>query len=66
LFYDRPAIKEIYPPLSRLSRLKVRILDYYGVPVDFDNREHRIDVEFVTGSPALRAGPGYLPAYINQ
>nr|WRJ69617.1 hypothetical protein TetV2_00168 [Oceanusvirus sp.] len=65
-FHDRPAIKEIYPPLSRLSKLKIRILDYYGVPVDFDNREHRIDVEFVTESPEHRTGAGYYPTYVNQ
>lgn len=48
VLYDRPAIKEFSPPLTRLSRLRVRILDYYGRPIDFDNREHRIDLEFVT------------------
>lgn len=59
--HEIPAEKHFYPPLSRLNRLRIRIVDHYGVPVDFDNREHRIDLLLVTRDAFARTGRGYLP-----
>lgn len=59
--HEIPAEKHFYPPLSRLNRLRVRIVDHYGNPVDFDNREHRIDLQLITRDAIARAGRGYLP-----
>lgn len=59
--HEIPAEKHFHPPLSRLNRLRVRIVDYYGNVVDFDNREHRIDLQLTTRDAVARAGRGYMP-----
>lgn len=59
--HETPAEKQFHPPLSRVNRLKVRIVDYYGTPVDFDNREHRLDLQFITRDAVARTGSGYKP-----
>lgn len=60
--HEIPAEKHFHPPLSRLNRLRVRITDYYGIPVDFDNRENRVDLQFFVGDAARRMGRGFSPA----
>ena len=59
--HEIPAEKHFYPPLSRVNRLRIRITDYYGETIDFDNREHRIDLQLVTRDATRRAGEGYTP-----
>lgn len=56
-----PAEKYFHPPLSRVNRLRIKITDYYGNPIDFDNRDNRIDLQFITGDAMKRAGEGYNP-----
>ena len=60
--HEIPAEKHFHPPLSRVNRLRIRITDYYGSVIDFDNRENRIDLQFVTGDAKKRSGRGYGPA----
>jgi hypothetical protein len=59
--HERPAEKLFHPPVARISRLRVRIMDWYGQVVDFDNRDNRVDLEFVVRDSKLRHGAGYIP-----
>eukprot|EP00873_Tetraselmis_striata_P033733 jgi/Tetstr1/453997/TSEL_040916.t1 len=59
--HEIAAEKHFHPPLARIDRLRVRVVDYYGNTVDFDNREHRIDLQFITRDSAARVGRGYAP-----
>lgn len=44
--HDRCSVKTFVPPLQRIDRLRVRITDHYGKVVDFDNRDHTIELVF--------------------
>lgn len=57
--HDTPAVRAFHPPLSRVERLRVRVVDYFGNPVDFDNREHRVDLVFSVGDAVRRVGGGF-------
>jgi hypothetical protein len=59
--HEHPAEKHFHPPIARISRLRVRILDWYGQVVDFDNRDNRVDLEFTVRDSKLRHGAGYKP-----
>jgi hypothetical protein len=39
--------KEFNPPLARLNKLKITLLDYYGNPYDFQNRNHRLEFTLI-------------------
>jgi hypothetical protein len=43
---DYPFIKRWDPPLSRVARLGVEFTDYDGVPYDFQNQDHHIELLF--------------------
>jgi hypothetical protein len=38
--------KSFSPPISRLNKLKIQFLNYYGCGYDFQNRDHRIEFIF--------------------
>lgn len=59
--HDRSAEKRFHPPLARICKLRIRILDWYGDVVDFDNRDNRVDLEFVVRDSVMRNGDGYAP-----
>ena len=58
---DTPAVVLFHPPIARLRRLRVRIVDFYGSVVDFDNRDHRIDVVLSTTDAKGRESTGFFP-----
>jgi hypothetical protein len=39
--------KEFSPPLARLNKLKVTLLDYHGNPYDFQNKDHRLEFSLI-------------------
>ena len=39
-------MKQWNPPLPRVSRIKVELLDAYGLPYDFQNHDNRIELVF--------------------
>jgi hypothetical protein len=42
---DLGFIKEFKPVLGKLSKLKLRLIDYYGNLYDFQNQDHRLEFE---------------------
>jgi hypothetical protein len=47
-YYGNDVVSHRFTPkLPRLSKLKVRLVDYYGAPYDFQNRDHRLEFEVV-------------------
>ena len=40
--------KYISPPIPRLHKLRVRMFDPYGNPYDFQNADHRFEIEFTS------------------
>jgi hypothetical protein len=43
---DKPFEKRWNPPLARIARLQVQLTDPDGQPYDFQNQDHRIELEF--------------------
>lgn len=45
VFYDtQPVVSVNTPPISKLTKLKIRLLDYYGNVYDCQNHDHRIEL----------------------
>ena len=45
-------VKRWAPPLGRVGRLVLEFTDAYGLPYDFQNQDHRIELTFeLAGSP---------------
>lgn len=63
--HETPATKWFSPPLSKVTKLKIKIVDYYGVLIDFDNKEHRIELVFETRDAKQREGGGYFPPFAS-
>ena len=47
IFYGIDFVKYFDPPLNSLKKLKLSFFDYNGNSYDFQNYEHRIEIEFV-------------------
>jgi hypothetical protein len=45
-----PFKKSWTPPLARVSRMRVAFTDPDGMPYDFQNQDHRIDVLFTVST----------------
>lgn len=43
---ERGAEKSFRPPVPKFGKIKVSLTDYDGKPYDFQNHEHRIELEF--------------------
>jgi hypothetical protein len=41
-----PIKKTFNPPIARLTKLRIRMTDYYGNPYDFQNQDHRLEFMF--------------------
>lgn len=52
---DGDYAKEYAPPLARMSRVAVQFSDYYGRPYDFQNQDHRLNLQ-VTYMPRRKYG----------
>jgi hypothetical protein len=51
--YDGHQIKKPFtPPIKKIGKISVEILDYYGNPYDFQNQDHRM--EFVLDSQIIQ------------
>lgn len=53
-------VLRFHPPLSRVRRLRVSVVDYYGDVINTDNRDVRLDFVFRT-SPANASSPCGFP-----
>jgi hypothetical protein len=51
-----------HPPLARMRRLRVGLVDYFGRPAAFDNREHRLELVVTTSGKEVNSQRGYNPA----
>jgi hypothetical protein len=58
---EAQVVKRFHPPMARLRRLAVRLLDYHGAPLRLDNREISFDAMVVSLPGARGAGAGYGP-----
>lgn len=45
--YDQNIIKRFNPPIPSYKNLKFKFVDYYGNPYDFQNKDHRFELEIV-------------------
>jgi hypothetical protein len=55
-----PVVRRFHPPLARVRRLRVSVVDYYGDVINTDNRDVRLDFVFRT-SPADASSPCGFP-----
>jgi hypothetical protein len=45
--YDQNIVKRFNPPIASYKILKFKFVDYYGNPYDFQNKDHRFELEIV-------------------
>jgi hypothetical protein len=58
-----PVEKAYHPPLGKLQRISISVVDYFGRPLETDNVETRFDLTVRTapanaGAPAIAGAPG--------
>lgn len=58
---DGGPTRHFHPPMARMRRLHVRVVDFYGCAAAFDNREHRFDLVVHTTDAAANSRRGYNP-----
>lgn len=52
-----PATRRFHPPVARVRRIKVCVVDYYGLPANLYNRDCRFELIFTCGRSSALANP---------
>lgn len=54
--FDRHVNKNFNPPIGKLGKLRIRILDVFGKPYNFQNQDHRLEF-LVSCTPRYQSRP---------